>query len=252
MNVEANDLINACNGNEDECMWILTQMIKAYKISNNPQYFNFAKSLGDRLLTNNEEKSAMMSGIEARELALLYELTNNQTYLNEANVRLEKSKAAWGDLSVDQYNEPIYSSGSFTLYRFACWTTLAEAEIARVSSDTKARSNVIDFLNLAKIESNYKTLDQLTALQPCVETLLSIYEQTGDVQYYNQAKTTMQYIITYRWDSSLSIAKKYNGDGAYLFNIYTGYDLKTVTDTGYMIYLLSKMPEEKFYILNWR
>jgi hypothetical protein len=61
----------------------------------------------------------------------------------------------------------------------------------------------------------------------------------------------LQYIITYRWDSPQSIAKKYNGDGAFLFELYTGENSKTVTETGFMIHLLSQMPNEKFDILRW-
>ena len=251
MNSEASDLLNSCNGNDDECMWILTQVIRAYKISGNVEYLNFVKKLGDRLLTDNNNTDAMMTGMEAREFALLYEMTNDQKYLNEARVRLERSKAAW-NVAVDEFNQPVYSSGSFTLYRFACLTELGEMEIARVSNDNQALANVINFFNQANIESNYINLQQLTAIQPCVETLLILHDQTGDVKYYDQAKSAMQYIITYRWDSPLQIATKYNGDGAYLFDPYMGENLKTTTDTGYMIYLLSRMPKEQFEVLSWR
>jgi len=251
MNNEANNLMSACNGNEDECMWILVQMAKAYQISQNSQYLDFAKKLADRLLTNNNEKDAMMTGIEAREFALAYELTGDQKYLNEARSRLQKSKAAW-NLSVDSYNDPIYSSGTFVLYRFACWTELAELEIAKASSDTKILANAVAFFDSANIPGNVRNLEQLSAIQPCIEALLNLNQQTGSAQYFDQAKATSQYVITYRWDSPLDIAKKYNGDGAYLFRFYAGDDLKTVTDTGYMIYLLSRMPNEQFEILSWR
>jgi lantibiotic modifying enzyme len=251
MSSEADDLIKSCDGNEDECMWVLVQMIKAYQTSQNPDYLAFVKNLGDRLLTNNENKNIMMGGIEAREFALLYELTGEQKYLNEARVRLEKSKAAWKETPEDN-NLVVYSDGQFNLYRFACWTELGEAEIARVANDNQALANVINFVSSAKLDQNYRNLEILTAIHPCTETLLSLYKQTADKQYYDQAKTLMQYVVTYRWDSPLSIATKYNGDGAYLFDPYTGDNLKTVTDTGYMIYLLSQMPNEQFQILSWR
>jgi uncharacterized protein YyaL (SSP411 family) len=250
MESEAGDLISACNGKEDECMWVLVQMINAYKTSHNPDYLAFVKNLGDRLLSNNENKDAMMSGIEAREFAMLYELTNDQKYLDAARARLEKSKAAW-DTAVDEYNVPVYSSGSFTMYRFACWTEVGEVEIARVANDSQARANVANFFNSADIENNFRTIDQLSALQPCADGLLKLYAQSGEQKYYDQAKAIMQYIITYRWDSPQSIAKKYNGDGAFLFELYNGENTKTVTETGYMIFLLSQMPSEQFNILKW-
>jgi len=250
MSSEADDLISACNGKEDECMWVLVQMIRAYQTSQNPDYLAFVKNLGDRLLAHDDEKDVMLSGIEAREFALIYELTGEQKYLTAARARLEKSKAAW-DTAVDEYNVPVYSSGSFTMYRFACWTEVAEAEIARVANDGQSRANVISFLNSANIGVNYKNIDQLTALQPCVDTLLTTYKLTGDSQYLDGAKAAAQYIITYRWDSPQSIAKKYNGDGAFLFELYTGENTKTVTETGYMIHLLSQMPSEQFNILRW-
>jgi len=203
------------------------------------------------LMTNNENTGAMMTGIEAREFALLYEVTHDQKYLDEARARLEKSKVAWNE-SVDSYNAPAYSSGQFTFYTFSCWTELAETEIARASNDNQALTNAKNFFNSANIGNNYVEINQLSALQPCAETLLNLYQQTADIQYYNQARAIMQYIITYRWDSPSSIATKYNGDGGYLFELFTGNNTKTVTDTGYMIYLLSQMPNQQFEILSWR
>jgi hypothetical protein len=182
---------------------------------------------------------------------LLYELTNDQKYLNEAKVRLGESKVAWNE-SVDNFNTPVYSSGPFALYRFACWTELGEAEIARASNDREALQNVISFFNSADIGSKYEKLDQLTAIQPCISSLLNLYEQTGNTTYYAEAKGAMQYIVTYRWDSPLPQATKYNGDGGFLFELYTGENTKTTTDTGYMISLLSQMPSEQFKIISWR
>lgn len=255
MNREAIDLINSCSGREDECMWVLTQIIRAYQVSKNPTYLNFAQTLGDRLIANGNKSQTldtMIAGIEARELALLYEQTNDQKYLNEARVRLERSKSDWGNLQIDPFNEAVYSSSSFTLYRASCWTELGEAEIAKAANDSQARSNVIDFFANANITGNWRSLAQLTAIQPCIETLLNLYQQTGDTQYFGQAKAGMQYIITYRWDSPLQIATKYSGDGGFLFRLYTGDDEKTTTDTAYMIYLLSQMPNENFAILSWK
>jgi len=251
MESDADDLIDACDGNEEECMWILAQMIKAYQTSQNADYLAFVKNLGDRLLAHDDEKDVMLSGIEAREFALLYELTGEQKYLNAAKARLEKSKAAWKETPEDN-NLVVYSNGQFNLYRFACWTELGEVEIARVANDNQALANVINFVSSAKLDQNYRNLEILTAIHPCTETLLSLYKQTADEQYYDQAKTLMQYVVTYRWDSPLLISTKYNGDGAYLFDLYTGDNLKTVTDSGYMIYLLSQMPNDQFQILNWR
>ena len=252
MNGEVTDLISSCNGKEDECLWILVQMIKAYNITKNSQYLTFVENLANRLMTNNdEENSSMLTGIESREFALVYELTGDQKYLNEANVRLAKSKVAWNP-AIDSFNALIYNSSSFTFYRYACWTELAESEIARASGDNQAKANVINFLKSANFESNYKTMEHLSTLQPCIETLLNAYQQTGDRQYFDQAKFLMQYIITYRWDSPIPVATKYNGDGAFLFEWFTGDNVKTVTDTGYMMYLLSQMPNEQFEILNWR
>lgn len=252
MNGEATDLMNSCSGKEDECMWVLVQMIRAYNITKNQQYLTFVKSMADRLMTNHdEENSSMLTGIESRQFALVYEITGDQKYLSEANARLAKSKAAWNS-AIDSFNAPIYNSSSFIFYRYACWTELAESKIALVSGDNQAKANVINFLKSANFESNYKTMEHLSTLQPCIETLLNAYQQTGDKQYFDQAKFLMQYIVTYRWDSPISVATKYNGDGAFLFEWFTGDNVKTVTDTGYMIYLLSQMPNEQFEILNWR
>lgn len=250
LNTEANNLMNSCNGTESSCTLVLVQMIEAYKLTKNPQYFSFITSLGNILLSDNSRTDVMSAGIEAREFALLYELTKNQTYLNEAYARLAKSKAAW-NVSVDEVNQPALKTPTYTLYRFACWTELAESEIARVNQDTQAQQNVISFLDSANITTQFRRMRQLTAIQPCIETFQNIYQLTGDSKYLDQAKTSMQYIVTYRWDPNIQIAKKYNGDGGYLIDLYNGNNLKTVTDAGYMIYLLSKMPNEQFTILRW-
>lgn len=246
MNGDLSNLEKYCTGSS--CMEFIAQLVKAYKISGNPEFLTFAKKMGDVLLSNNNETGIMIKGVEAQEFALLYEATSDQKYLNEAQFRLAESKADWG---TGEDTDVVFSSGNFSYYRYACWTELGQFEIAKATNNSTMMQDVQNFFVSANFASSYVNIEYLSALQPCVETLLLLHNQTGNIQYYNEAKTVMQYTVTYRWDAPFDIAKKYNGDGGYLYEFFSSNNTKSITDASYMIYLLTSMPNENFNIVKW-
>lgn len=243
-------LSNYCSSNQN-CIWILVQMLEYQKVSGDKQYSSLIANLGQQLLTNSQNNSTMLLGIEARELAMLYEMNGQQQYLDQAKIRLQESKNLWQNNSADQLQAWLYTDSGQQFYGFACWTELAEIEIYQASHDSSYLTNAMSFFDAANVDKHSRTIEQLVALQPCIDSLLKLNSITGNSKYFSEAENASQYVITYRWDPNIPIAEKYNGDGGFLWQLYQNTNTKDVTDTSYMIYLLSQMPNQQFYILRW-
>jgi len=245
-NNEMSILMNNCKdaGNTD-CLWVLVQMAKLQKTTGNTNYLEKIKNFADKLMEVKTEKGSMMKGIEAREFAVVYGLTGNEKYLNESLSRLKETEEY---LASDQV---IYTINGLQAKQYSCIKEIAEMEIYKVTADKIHLNNVKAFFDAADAGSHGKSFYSLPAIQPCIEVLFSLYKETGDVKYWEQAYNITQYMITYRWDPPLEEAKKYNGDGAFLFDIYEYNNTKTLTDTGYAVYLLSMMKDTEFQIVRW-
>lgn len=240
-----------CSINPDGCLWILVQMTEYQKVTGDTQYSSLISELGQRLLSTSVNSSTMILGIESRELALLYEMNGQKDYLDQAKSRLEQSKTLWSNNSADQFQALLYTENGVQFYGFACWTELAEIEIYQATKDATYLQNATSFFDAVNIDNHARGIDQLVALQPCIDSLIKLSAITGNSNYMDQAVNVSQYIVTYRWDPNITIAKKYNGDWGYLGESYGYSNDKDVTDGSYMIYLLSQMPNQQFYILRW-
>jgi hypothetical protein len=244
-------LSDYCSANSEDCLWILVQMIQYQKATGDMQYSSLISNLGQQLLTVSEKNSTMLLGIEARELALLYGMNGNGTYLHEATARMHESKDLWTNTGADELQASLYLDNGFRFYGYSCWTELAEIEIYQATNDGNYLTSAKSFFDSANIDMHSRKIDQLIALQPCEESLLKLYSITGNQKYWNQAANISQYIVTYRWDPNIQIAQKYNGDYGFLSRIYLDHNWKIITDTSYMIYLLTQMKDTQFQILEW-
>jgi hypothetical protein len=244
---EMDILLDNCKDPDNtDCLWVLVQMSELYKRTRDPYHLDKIKFFADKLLEDNTQEGVLMKGIEAREFAIVYGLTGNQKYLNESLNRLEKAKEYLKSEDV------IYTTNGLQVKNFVCSAELAKLELYKTTKDERYLLEVRDFFDSAVVGSHGRDLYQLTAIQPCIESLLSLYLATNDAKYWSQTLNLTHYMITYRWDSPLNIAKKYNGDGGFLFETYQFNNSKTVTDTAYAIYLFSMMANTKFEIVSWR
>lgn len=242
---EMDVLLDNCKDN-DGCLWTLVQISKLYKMAGDSAYLDKLKVFADRLIEITSEKGAMMKGIEARQFAIVYGLTGDQKYLTESLNRLESGKEY---LKSEQV---LYTVNGLDVRHYVCSEEIAKFELYKVTGDKKYLTAVRNFFDAAEIGSHGRNFYGLTAIQPCIETLFLLYRETGDLKYWEQTYNLTQYMITYRWDSTLEEAEKYNGDGAFLFDNYQYNNTKTVTDTGYAIYLLSLFKDTEFNIVSWR
>lgn len=237
---DADVLIDWCTDKTSECLWVLVQIVELYKVTNDVKYLNFLTNTGDVLLETPAFEHGMISAIESRELALLYELTGDTKYLDESLVRLGKSK------SLAESSQILYAFGDFEVHDTVCWNVLAEAELYAVTQDDKYLENVDLFFTKSNVKKYTNQLIFLSNIQPCIESLLTLYDATDDVKYKEDAIAMAEYIITNTWDSAES--KKTYGEGAFLME--SGSTLNSLTDSGYMVFLLSKLKSEKFRILK--
>jgi len=242
---EMSVLLDNCKDNAG-CLWTLVQMARLYKNTNDSAYLENIRNFADMLLENESQEGVMMNGIEARQFAAVYSLTGEQKYLAESLNRLQKAEN-----SMDS-ERLLYTVNGLEVRDFVCSAELARLELYRATKNQKYLDAVKSFFDVADISSHGKELWHQTAIEPCIENLILLYTETGDVKYWNQAYNLTQYMITYRWDSPLQQAEKYNGDGAFLFETYLYNNTKTVTDTGYAVYLLSTMKDTEFQIVDWR
>lgn len=240
-----------CSANSEDCLWILVQMIEYQKATGDTQYSSLISNLGQQLLVTSEKNSTMLLGIESRELALLYGMNGNETYLHEATTRMYESKSLWSNTGPDELQASLYLDNGFRFYGYSCWTELAQIEIYQATNDESYLASAKSFFDSANIDKHSRKIDQLIALQPCAESLMKLYSISGSQTYRDQALNISQYIVTYRWDPDTQIAQKYNGDYGFLSRSYLYHNWKIITDTSYMIYLLAQMKDDQFQILEW-
>jgi len=240
-----------CSSNPDDCLWILVQMINYVRATGDNQYSTLISDLGNRLLTTSENSSTMLLGIESRELAMLYEMNGQKQYLDESLARMQLSKGLWSNTGSDQTQALLYVDNGFQFYGYACWSELAEVELYKATHDNSYLQNAENFFNSANIDKHSRKIEYLVALEPCIDSLQQLSSITGNQLYSNEAVNASQYIVTYRWDPNIQIAKKYNGDAGFLSDVYVGQNWKLTNDASYMVYLLTQMKDSQFQILEW-
>jgi len=245
-------LFRKCSIRPEICLWTLVQIMEYQRVTGDQDFAQLISSLGPNLLAESEKNSTMLLGIEARELAMLYQLSGREEYLNEAKQRLQESKNLWQENGPDKYQTSLYAVDGFKFYSHSCWTELAEIQIYEASRDQTYLQNAVRFFDSAKVDNYARKIEQLVALQPCIEALLKLAAITGNEKYRTQAISVSQYIVTYRWDPDIPIAMKYNGDGGYMNKVYSFHNAKILPDASYMIYLLTRMKDVQFEILPWR
>lgn len=242
---------NDCTADTNSCLWILVQMIYYQQTTGDKQYSGLISNLGSRLLTTSETNDTMLLGIESRELAMLYEMNGQKEYLDQSVLRMQESKSLWSITGADSSESLLYTENGLQFYSYACWTELAEIELYKATNSSAYLQNTENFFNSANIDKHSRMIEFLVALQPCVDSLQQLSSLTGTQSFSAQAVNASQYIITYRWDPNLQIAKKYNGDSGFVSDVYGYQNNKFLNDASYMIYLLTQMKNNQFQILEW-
>lgn len=215
-----------CAQDRTQCNWVLAQPAIIYQATENLELLEFLKLQGEILLTSPPSDDAMLTAIEARELALLYEITQDTRYIVAAQNRLNLASQKLND-QPDLYPE--------TTQRFAqssCWVSLANAEISKTTQNSQGDTNTQAFLQNGNIEENFKSFPSPIDIQPCVES----YALSGNS---SQTNTLTEKFIQNFYDGKER--KLIYGKGGSVFQPYTDSRFVVLTDSAYTGFLLYKL-----------
>lgn len=225
-----------------ECLWVLTQLEIIYKDTKDPLLLDFLSKQLELLLNSTPSTDIMLRSIEARELALGYEIFNDVRYLNAASIR---SSSARSEVQSSENNIYPTISPYPKLPIYACWYYLADAEIARVTIDEELSRKTLNELNQAKIFTNFSYFSYPGAIQPCIEA----YHILGEALHIENANNDYTALVDTFMNSFYDNPKNkiIYGEGGTVFyprNISKNFGKKYVltSDTSYTLYLLKLMP----------
>lgn len=221
---DAQILIADCQNQLDTCLAVAVPIASLYQETRANVYKNFLNQLGQRLLLKSYGQEVMALATQVRELTKLYQIFKNESYLTTARQRLGQAQLI-SEAHQHRYQQPEDE---------ACYLALAQAEIGLATNDSQ-------FLNQARTFFQNQEFDrvprQMTLIQPCVEAAFILSRNLKDQSLNNQANQLLGQIVTSQW----------NSEGGF----FQGPDKKQVnlTDTAYMIYLLSFEPNRQ-YLFN--
>lgn len=240
-------LIQFCGSNEEECVSITYQIVALYEATGDPRYLELAKAEAGYLM--DAEKSlydsgfTMLIGGDSKGLADLGTSAKDPSYSDSALRILDgEEKAAESDF-------PLYAvsngSDSVVYKMFSCWPQLARISLYRSTGDGKYLKAVEEFADSFEVAEHVGDLYSATDMQPCADMYQNLAELTGEKRYDDGAKKILQRIITDLWDSEYG--KKPLGKNSVKFMADKGFS--TLTDSSYMVYLLSRDREVEFGVV---
>lgn len=226
-----------CTNNPQNCLWVIWQIEKVYEINKDPQILELLNTLGPVLLSSGPNDNLMLLATEVRELAGLYKITGDQRYLDEATNRLSLAKSSFNK------EHAIYQKMENQFTNYACWFTTGSLELAKITNDDKETADVRIFITQADIPNNYFYFQYPLQFQPCLETYYMLYDKNGLKKYYDNFTSLTELFLDAAFDSAQN--KHLYGEGGIIFNLMPqpqgqeSQNLVNITDTSYMVYLLS-------------
>lgn len=220
---DLNKLEEFCAIDRKECNWVLAQPAIIYKTTQDPELLEFLRIQGETLLSSEPSDKAMLTAIEARELALLYELTQDTRYIVAAQNRLLLSSQ-----KLDSERD-LYPSQTLKFSESSCWVSLANAQLASTTQNEQEKNNTKVFLGNGRISEHFNYFYQPITIQPCIES----YAIIGDS---SQTKTILMQFIQNFYDGQKR--KLIYGEGGTIFQPDTESKLVGLTDSSYTLYLL--------------
>lgn len=242
---DADLMIKWCEGEAKICQWVLVQINELYKETGEDRYREFLLSEGALLIdaeqytdaeTVFQRNSTMLLGIEARELAQIYSINKNPAYLEEARDRINQAYEERPD------NWIVYEFNGNKFMKNSCWAELANMEIYAATGDQNNMLQAKDLLDSFDPAGNSVYMLFMTNLQPCAELYVKVYQATGDEKYLDGAVKISNYILSNLWDRKE--APIVSGSGTILYETESK-KIDTLTDTSYMVYILSMIKDSE-------
>ena len=241
-------MIDWCSTQPDDgqiCLWILVQIDDLYRETGDAKYRDFLLEKGQMLMdigrstdpeVIDQRNSTMMLGIEARELAAIYQINKDQSYIDEATARIN---AAYEGGTPDNY--VVYNFNDNPFKYNSCWPELANMEIYAATSDDSNLAQALDLLDTYDPAGNVLYMGFLTNIEPCGELYLKAYEATGDDKYRQGAEKIVRHILEHRWDTAEN--NLVSGSGTVLRDDMSKVD--TLTDVAYLVRILSALKDSE-------
>ncbi len=226
-----------CGTNQKECLWVLVQAADLYNVTKQPRLLAFLREEGEELLRTKESDYFMLLAIESRELALLYGLTQDPRYLQQANVRFDHARQRLLAQRSLYHNK----QGTAFFPEQGCWYALSAVELARQTSQVSYGDEAQKFLTQAQIYSHFSDFPNPVEIQPCIESYFQLSKLLGDQRYYQYGEGLLKKFVDRFWDGG-EVKKKY-GEGGTLLNpdpkrSAGGENYVNLTDSAYTAYLL--------------
>ncbi len=225
---DADSLAAHCREKSNLCLATLTQFSELYKETKNEAYKELLSQLGNLLLNETKTSEMMTLGIHAREFAQLYEIWGDPRFLEASQQRIKTMQAA--------SNKFVEKNGKDN---DACYLIAAKYEVSKATNDTDTKQEIKKFF----LENREETVStQMTFIQPCIETAIHFGRDTHDDFMTKTGDALLTKYVQERWDGP-GLQRKYQ-EGGFLMDKERS--IVNVTDTGYMLYILSLRPEKTY------
>lgn len=227
---DADMLISYCQDDPKKCFGATVSFAELWTETNENKYKQFLDRLGESLLTLNSN-DLMTLGIQTRALGRMYALTHDTRYLDLAKQKLTELTNTSLEYKTQNGKED-----------FLCYVLLAKSEIGQSANDQTILKETSTVLS-----NNEETVvsKQLTLIQPCIETAFNLAKYTNDQMMKNKAVQLLKQYVSERWDGP-GLGRSY-GLGGFAATIDPRFI--NITDTGYMLYLLS-LEQDLSYDVN--
>ncbi len=237
---DADKMIEWCAEDQKECVRVTYQVNELYKETKDERYADFVKSEADVLIDPvNQEfigtDMPMLLAIDSLQLAQVYEMTNDEKYLDAA-----VSKLTSADSNMEK-EMILYAVDDRVLKTYACWPELASIEIYKATGDRAYLDRVVDFIDDLRIADNVHQMWYMTDVQPCMDLYVQLGSITGDGKYTLGALSIMNHILDNYWDSKAN--PKVSGGGS--IKSTKDQNDSGITDSAYMVWLLAKISAMK-------
>lgn len=223
---DAQALMNYCKTDPGSCYVATASFDELYKETNNTIYKTFMQQIGAGLLQNNASDDPMILGMQARALARLYALTKDKRYADLANKKLPELQAVAKAYTADAGRND-----------FLCYTVLGQVELGKATNNSALLLQATQSL---KNYTNANVVPQLTFIDPCIEAAFIL--GGTDTQMQTQGETLLKEYVEKSWDGP-KLGRVYQNGG---FAMGSDRRYVNMTDTAYMLYLLSFAPGQTY------
>lgn len=239
---DADTMMSWCENNASYCVYVTYQIYDLYKATGDARYLDFVKNEAD-VISNVDNaiefsNDSMLLSSAAIEFADLYGETKNSTYADWARADTDEAQSILLSYTI------VFGNNGHDFRAFSCWPQLANARLYGETRDQKILENITAFMNDYNLQNNFLYLWFMTDIQPCIDLYQTMGDLTGNQSYYDTAHNMSQYVLTDFWDTksnpkvSSSDAIKFSKDKSF----------ETVTDSSYMVKLLSRMKDSRFEV----